>query len=127
MTVHHVAHQGEQVEVDVCDGCGSVFLDYFDGEPGAVARSLEEAGRFRPSVAGAPVKGCPDCRVDLTLTPYLEAGGPEIYRCGGCGGAFLLPVQLGAIADYRTASKKKRSRLELLMDAVLDLFSKRKG
>jgi len=127
MSVHHVAHQGDQVEVDFCDSCGSVFLDYFDGEPGAVARSIEDAGRFKPGVARSPVKGCPECRIDLTITPYLEEGGPEIYRCGGCGGAFLLPVQLGAIADYRQTPKGKRGKLQQLIDQVIDLFSTKKG
>ncbi len=127
MTAHHVAHQGEQVEVDVCDGCGSVFLDYFDGEPGAVARSLETAGRFKPGVAVSPTKGCPECRADLVLTPYLDEGGPDIYRCGRCGGAFLLPVQLGAIADYRPAKKDRRGKLEQLVDAVVDSFFEAPG
>lgn len=108
MNVHHVTHQGQQIQVDQCEGCGSIFLDYFDGEPGAVARSIETAGRFRPQPAG-PATSCPACNVPLTLTPYLDDGGPEIFRCGECAGAFILPVQLTALADHELPPQSERS------------------
>jgi Zn-finger nucleic acid-binding protein len=110
---------GDAAEVDQCPGCASVFLDYFDGEPAELAREIERAGRHRPGVASAPHL-CPVCRVPLVLSPYLEVG-PEIYRCGTCGGAFLTPVQLGFIADFRptTAAKKKSLRLLDLLDRWL--------
>ena len=122
MAVHHVAHQGQRIQIDQCEGCGSIFLDYFDGEPGAVARSIEKAGQFRPRVAGS-AKNCPECHVPLALTPYLEEGGPEIFRCGECGGAFILPVQLTALADHELPppALKQHPTVELF-ETVMDFL-----
>jgi Zn-finger nucleic acid-binding protein len=119
MDSFHVAlSSGGAADVDRCSTCGSVFLDYFDGEPAEVAREVERAGIHRPGVAPA-AELCPACRIPLRLVAYLDEG-PEIYRCGGCGGAFLTPVQLGMVADFRPrAPAEKKPRLLELLDRLL--------
>lgn len=109
-----------KAEVDRCPSCGSIFLDYFDGEPGAVARAIERAGHAKPGLAPAGVS-CPACREPLAPLPYL-ANGPEVLRCGGCGGCFLTPAQLGAVADFRVDRERPTSGIAALVAKVWALI-----
>jgi Zn-finger nucleic acid-binding protein len=110
----------ESAAVEQCPRCGSLFFDYFDGDPGALGRAIEEAGHFVARVATAG-ESCPACRVPLELMPYLDEG-PEIYRCGACGGSFLTPAQLGAVADYSIPVAKRKSRLAALVGRAFELL-----
>ena len=66
----------ERRKVNICNTCNGVYFDYFDGEPGELARALlptieEVASRGSPPVR-EPV--CPHCEREMTLLPYLEDG-----------------------------------------------------
>ena len=85
-------------EIDVCDECGGVWLDWFDGEPHAVAAEVEERRRGTPiPPMTARVRRCPRCTrtLDADVLPWLDAregeldAGVEVFRCGECAGIFL--------------------------------------
>ncbi len=79
-------HSTPRAVVDVCDGCGGVWIDWFDGELSTAVRGAElpvgraggEEGRWT----------CPTCRKKLVDERY-DGDGPTISRCGSCAGAFV--------------------------------------
>ena len=108
---------GQQpVLVDACDRCGSVFLEYFDGEPGALARALAATGDAPPE--GVATSGdrptCPDCELPLELRRYLDQG-PFVHRCGACLAVFATPLQLRALADHRMHADPEPTFLDRLL------------
>ena len=88
---------GETVTVDECSQCRGVFLDYFDGEPTAIAAML--CVSLEPSNAQLGAVSCTDCNVKMRLQAYLETG-PDLYRCSACMAAFLTPGQIAALAGF---------------------------
>ncbi len=85
-------------EIDVCDTCGGLWLDWFDGEPHALAAEVEERRSGTPiPPASASTKKCPRCQQVLVAEtlPWLDAqpeelvDGVEVFRCGECAGAFI--------------------------------------
>jgi hypothetical protein len=100
---------GDRDGVDVCDACGGALLDFFDGEPTALARTLSEhAQNFarKPSVKSLD---CPDCEVPMVTAAYMEPDGPSISRCTQCFCIFVTASQLVALGNFR--------QLEALRDA----------
>ena len=89
----------ESAEVDLCPRCGGVFLDFFDGEPGDLARGVITC--YPPSEDAVEISGeltCPDCQAAMTPHQYLDRG-PGIGRCDACLAAFATPAQLQRLAD----------------------------
>lgn len=96
-------------EVDVCDGCGGLWVDWFDGEvqtlaAEAEARRLERDGRAHVAPAGArtmrPAEAtptCPRCLRPLALEHHRFSDasegelvtGVELLRCAECAGSFV--------------------------------------
>jgi hypothetical protein len=89
------------VTVDLCAQCGSVYLEFFDGEPSNLVRAALGSGAMpehpRQRAVEPPV--CVDCEETMQLEPYMQAG-PEVYRCGSCMSAFAVPSQVRALARY---------------------------
>jgi Zn-finger nucleic acid-binding protein len=88
--------------IDLCDSCGGVFLEFFDGEPVALSRRLLPA--LHPTRPGTPSAGdeldCPDCRTPMVEQPYLRRG-PAIARCESCMSVFATRPQLQELAEFR--------------------------
>ena len=85
-------------EIDVCDACGGLWLDWFDGEPHAVAAEVEEVRSGTPiPPINTSEKHCPRCTKVLApeLLRWLDARdeewvtGVEVFRCGECAGSFI--------------------------------------
>ncbi len=94
-------------DVDVCDACGGMWVDWFDGELHAIAVETEAARVERgtplpppalePSGSNGAVKRCPRCSQLLGAELYRFAdakddelvSGVELYRCSDCAGAFV--------------------------------------
>lgn len=92
-------------EVDVCDGCGGLWVDWFDGEVRAVAVFAEAArvdrGTPPPAVVGAVLANgtsmCPRCmsRLVSEMVPFGDATNRnlvkdvELLRCRDCVGSFV--------------------------------------
>jgi Zn-finger nucleic acid-binding protein len=93
-----------RAEVDVCDACGGMWVDWFDGDVRAIAVEAEtarvERGTPLPPPLGAQPpapKHCPRCSQVLSAELYRFAdarddelvAGVEVYRCPECAGAFV--------------------------------------
>ena len=93
-------------EIDVCDSCGGLWVDWFDGEVRTLAVEAEAArvdrGLPPPGVVvdarrGGGSSACPRCL--RTLTPELHrfddaserelVSGVELLRCTECAGSFV--------------------------------------
>lgn len=91
-------------EVDVCDACEGLWVDWFDGEVGAVAVEAEAARLdrgtpppSRPRASASGPRTCPRCRRALVaeLHRFSDAreseliDGVDLLRCADCAGAFV--------------------------------------
>jgi Zn-finger nucleic acid-binding protein len=97
-------------EVDVCATCGGIWLDWFDGETGALAIGVldkESSGMTRhPSTPDTPrnepraTGACPRCTRQLAVERYMATSiedgqrherstGADLLRCADCMGVFL--------------------------------------
>jgi Zn-finger nucleic acid-binding protein len=94
-------------EVDVCDACGGLWIDWFDGEVHTVAAEAEaarEGGGWgavsmsrASSVPGAGSGACPRCHQALRPEQYRFTdakneelvSGVELFRCSDCAGCFV--------------------------------------
>lgn len=99
-------NQVGEAMIDVCPGCGGIWVDWFDGELSALVRGT-------PSVKGArspasPGGGaCPRCDCPLAEEGYLQSRA-EILRCGDCSGAFVPRAAAHAIAKVDPERKGPR-------------------
>ena len=91
-------------EIDVCDACGGLWVDWFDGEVHTLAAEAEAArvdrGTPLPGIAAQPRGGsgaCPRCLRALSPELYRFAdasedelvSGVELFRCSECAGSFV--------------------------------------
>ncbi len=92
-------------EIDVCDACGGLWVDWFDGEVETLAAEAEaarvERGAPPPARAGSAARGgsgvCPRCQQALTTELYRFSDatddelvtGVELLRCSECAGSFV--------------------------------------
>jgi Zn-finger nucleic acid-binding protein len=91
-------------EVEVCDACEGLWVDWFDGAVSTVAMEAEaarlERGTPPPSRPAQPTTGsrtCPRCQRALVgeLLRFSDAkyddliDGVELLRCADCAGAFV--------------------------------------
>jgi hypothetical protein len=117
------AGSDSRAEIDRCTACGGMFLEFFDGEPGAIARGLESRGDVvragtRPSEGDGLM--CPDCEQPMVLRAYLDQG-PELPRCEGCLALFLTPETREQMARLELAPAEEHREpgwLEQLIDWV---------
>ena len=96
-----VTSSGSSGSVDLCDHCGGVFLEFFDGEPSALAKEIRthlELFETPLRVGGDPF-ACPDCRRTMDVHPYLDEG-PSIARCNRCMALFATPEQIRALSNF---------------------------
>ena len=111
----------ESAEVDLCSRCGGVFLDFFDGEPGDLARGV--LAHFRPGEDLMEIDPadltCPDCGTAMIPHRYMEQG-PGIGRCDACMAAFATPAQLQQLADliFSEEPDGPRSLMQRLRDRL---------
>lgn len=90
-------------EIDVCDACGGLWVDWFDGEVHTVAAEAEAARAGRadaPPLGHARAGGssaCPRCArpLEVELSRFTDATerelitGVELLRCPECAGSFV--------------------------------------
>ena len=85
------AERSGTVEIDVCDGCGSMFLDYLDVE----AKRIHTAALFGVRNDGTRVVGrselpCPACNEAMIAIEVDTLIGPIVVdRAECCGGLFF--------------------------------------
>ncbi|HEY8076037.1 MAG TPA: zf-TFIIB domain-containing protein [Labilithrix sp.] len=100
-------------DVDLCGACGGIWIDWFDGDPRAIATKVVEAGLVgRPSAADAlraqeiAIGACPRCNVQL-VAERLQASGSRlqatrVMRCEACAGCFVSREAAEEIAKEQT-------------------------
>lgn len=110
-----------EADIDVCPTCSGIWIDWFDGEIGAVARDIRLATQRAP-VPGPTsslrneaiaIGGCPRCQgVQLVVERYVlrhQPGGPgaktesqetgaELLRCEHCAGSFVSATSADTLA-----------------------------
>lgn len=131
--MRQVSLETADAEVDVCDACGGLWVDWFDGELRAIAtetlhaseprapngdaqRRHEPAGRNEPIAAGA----CPRCTCQLVSERYavrtraestrddpraslVGATDAELLRCEACVGAFVSRTSAELLSSLSTS------------------------
>jgi Zn-finger nucleic acid-binding protein len=88
--------------IDLCDQCGGVFLEFFDGEPAGLSREITAhlTGFDSPLRVGGAPPSCPDCDRHMDVYPYLGEG-PNLARCNRCMAVFATPEQIRALSNFR--------------------------
>jgi len=88
-------------EVDVCDACGGLWIDWFDGDVPTLAAETEavrvERGTPVPAIAGQLSGACPRCAralaPDVYRFPDTQPGDlivhVDLLRCEECAGSFV--------------------------------------
>jgi Zn-finger nucleic acid-binding protein len=92
---------GDREGVDVCDSCGGALLDFFDGEPTALARKLSEHAESFSAKRSFTTPDCPDCEIAMVTAAYLEPDGPSISRCTQCFCVFVTASQVVALGNFQ--------------------------
>jgi Zn-finger nucleic acid-binding protein len=85
-----------EVEVDVCKACASVWLDWFDGEFGRIARMLLPLLPASKQTT-RQIHQCPRDGAQLAWAEYKHSG-LRLARCGSCAGLFARHAELVALA-----------------------------
>lgn len=101
----------ERVVVDICEACRCVFIEYFDGEPATIARSLRSeslmqvtalgdlTGPSNAATAANETAQCPECAISMQLMLYLDEG-PPVHRCDQCMAILATAAQVAALAQF---------------------------
>lgn len=108
----------ERVAIDRCAHCGGAFLEFFDGEPIALARHIPERTSEAPVQVGTP--RCPECERPMVEHRYLGEG-PELARCEGCMAVFVDALSLGELrrATLRDPRQEEVSWVQRLLGVLL--------
>ncbi len=112
-------------EVDVCTGCGGMWIDWFDGEVKRVATAVLRTEHDRASRPSAPTSSmrneafatgaCPRCTRQLAIERYIvkadvgsrsqgtvttatQSTGADLLRCEECAGVFVPRTSAGLLA-----------------------------
>ncbi|MCK5796714.1 MAG: zf-TFIIB domain-containing protein [Deltaproteobacteria bacterium] len=116
----------ERVNIDLCDGCGGAYFDFYDGTPGHLARILGDRSERADSASPhnhEAIGLCPVC--ELVLSPHPDLEG--VYRCGQCFGVFATPDGLRVLAETFIASPPpEKSLLKEFSDWLVDHLWARK-
>ena len=100
MTNYDVITKKAQLSYDVCEQCGSLWLDRGELDKMAfeVAGSVEFCSETEEKVANRPRRNCPRCD-DFDLSPVRFLGATDITldHCRNCGGFWLDGGELNLI------------------------------
>jgi Zn-finger nucleic acid-binding protein len=117
-------------EVDICDGCGGLWIDWFDGDiPTLTAQAEKVRGKPIPSGPAAHGNGiCPRCtrRLEADTFRFPDASESELIdhvellRCSECAGSFVPRASAHLLRDR--ASQPERS--VSLWEAVVELLKR---
>ena len=92
MMNHLVRTRHREIYYDLCEGCGSLWLDRGELDKMAfqVEGSVEASSRASDRAAGRSTRQCPRCaRQALDKVRFLEHSDIMLDRCGNCEGFWL--------------------------------------
>jgi Zn-finger nucleic acid-binding protein len=120
-------------EVDVCDGCGGLWIDWFDGDIPTLAAEAEAArvDRGTPIPSGPAIHGngtCPRClralAADTFRFPDAEPNDlidhVELLRCAECAGSFVPRASAHLLLDRA----KEPNRSVSIWAALVELLKR---
>lgn len=120
---------GEDKGIDLCPECSGVFLDFFDGDPSILARTLRSHlndDSLAPGFRHFSDKiACPDCEATLNSSLY-GGNGPSLFRCPTCAGVFLTKRQFRELAAYEETAYSDEHEddwFSKLVAAIRSLYS----
>ncbi|MBX3230158.1 MAG: zf-TFIIB domain-containing protein [Labilithrix sp.] len=118
-------------EVDVCDACGGLWIDWFDGDVPTLAAEAEaarvERGTPVPPDATATRGACPRCgralAPDVYRFPDAQPGElvahVDLLRCEECAGSFVSRSSSHLILD-----RAQSPRTVGLWEAIVELLQR---
>ena len=123
-------------EIDVCDACGGLWVDWFDGEVHTLAVEAEAARVDRgvappsPHPRGGGSGACPRCTRSLApeLHRFSDASegelveGVELFRCADCAGSFVPRSSAHLLLD-----RVREPRAVTLWEALVGLLKRLVG
>lgn len=88
------SHLLDECEVDVCEACGALWVDWFDGDLRTVTSGVLDAVDAPPRTGEGAAQerapgACPRCRAALAREAVVvdgSAGAVDVWRCGQCFG-----------------------------------------
>jgi Zn-finger nucleic acid-binding protein len=103
--------------VDLCDGCGGMWADWFDGELPVLARARPPW--VRRGVRRLGHAACPRCCVELVSD---AVAGADVLRCEECQGTFVPFLALGPVSQTGRGHRAPwwQRLYDRLMDALDD-------
>ena len=120
-------------EVDVCDACGGLWIDWFDGDIPTLAAEAEAArlDRGTPIPSGPAMQAhgiCPRCtktlQADTFRFPDATEGElidhVELLRCAECAGSFVPRASAHLLLDRA----KSPEQAVTLWQAVVELLKR---
>ena len=120
-----------QAEVDVCDACGGIWLDWFDGEVRVLATEtlrvsstdVQASDHDRKSNEPLAVGACPRCTKQLVPERYIMSAplsrdggvvtkptGAELLRCEDCMGSFVTRASAEVLAFLSASDEPPPSK-----------------
>jgi Zn-finger nucleic acid-binding protein len=134
-------------EVDICDACGGLWIDWFDGEVQTLAIEAEAArvergtpppgmlpnARANNMQSGGGASACPRCmrQLEQELFQFSDATegelvtGVELLRCSECAGSFVPRPSAHLLLD-RVREPRAATLWEALVAFLQRLVSKKK-
>lgn len=92
LTNYHVRTPRQEVSYNLCDQCGSLWLDAGELDKVAlqVAGDIEYCSQELAAGAEIQIRKCPRCDdSDLDRVKFLGCDDIVLHRCGNCGGFWL--------------------------------------
>ena len=92
MVNYLVQTKKQQISYDICEACGSLWLDKGELDKTAfqVTGSIEYCSDKKVDVPAGPTKTCPRCdRQNLDKVRFIGCGDVALDRCPNCGGFWL--------------------------------------
>ncbi len=90
MEQRHVA----EAIVDVCPQCKGLWVDWFDGDLGTVARDTAPLSIPTETAVRTP-SACPRCHSTLAVDPHRAT-----WHCAECNGVFVPRAQFDSILEF---------------------------
>jgi|GEM_PF-927672 len=89
--------QVQESTVDLCDHCGGVWFDWYDGDTPSLAREVDALERLPEGRPAGGQLACPRCSVDL-VDESFQGKGPPVLRCASCQGVFVPRSAIALVA-----------------------------
>jgi Zn-finger nucleic acid-binding protein len=131
-------------EVDVCDACGGLWIDWFDGDIPTLAAEAAEARASRESVLPTSIPrrravygtgACPRCLRALAADTFrFPDASPdelidhvELLRCAECAGSFVPRASAHLLLDRAKEPSRSVSIWAALVELLKRLVGSRTG